>query len=136
MRNSCWYTVALVVAATGCTPDREPAKDLSNQVAADSAERDVRATLSELLKVDSTAIPMDKPISEPPLKADDLDLVEIVMELEERRDIAISDDAIERYAGAEFGKGPIRVTPNQLVLIVREAPKGQLRTQGSKAGAK
>jgi acyl carrier protein len=132
MRNFLWYAVVLVVAATGCMPDREPAKNPSNPVSADSAERDVRATISELLKVDSTSIPMDKPISEPPLNADDLDLVEIIMELEERQDIAISDDAIERYVGAGFGKGPIRVTPNQLALIVREAPKGKLPKKGSK----
>jgi acyl carrier protein len=64
---------------------------------------------------------MDRPISEPPLKADDLDLVEIVMTLEERRGVEISDAALERYG--KLG-GPVRITPNQLATIVKEAPKG------------
>jgi acyl carrier protein len=111
------------MASAACASNTEQPKGRSNQGTPDAAEKAVRAVISDLLKVDSSAIPMDKPISEPPLKADDLDLVEIVMELEERQGVEISDAALERYAGGKFGKGPIRITPNQLVLIVREAPK-------------
>jgi hypothetical protein len=67
---------------------------------------------------------MDRPISDSPLKADDLDLVEIVMELEERLGIEIADAAIERQAGP-LGKGTVRITPSQLVSIARDAPKVQ-----------
>jgi acyl carrier protein len=123
MRCAPLCLIAVVVSVSGCISNTEPAKGPSNQAAPDVAERTVRAVISDLLKVNSSAIPMDKPISDPPLKADDLDLVEIVMELEERNEVEISDAAVERYG--KLGKGPIRITPNQLVAIVREAPKRQ-----------
>ena len=123
MRYFHWCAVALVVVAQGCTSKAEPVNELGNAAAPDAAEKVVRAVISDLLKVDSSAIPMDKPLSD--LKADELDLVEIVMELEERYGVEISDAAVERYSGEKLGKGPVRITPNQLVSIVREAPKLQ-----------
>ena len=57
---------------------------------------------------------MNKPLSDPPLKADDLDLVELVMEVEERLGVAIQDDQVEKLSG-KLGKGPIRMTPIQIV---------------------
>jgi acyl carrier protein len=124
MRQVQRVFVSIVVGLFGCNSEAEPRKSSSTQAAPDATESAVRAVISELLKVDSAAIPMDLPISDPPLKADELDVVEIVMELEERLGIEVSDAAIERYAG-KLGKGPIRITPNQLVAIVREAPKAQ-----------
>ncbi len=124
MRYLHWHLVFLMVAATGCTSNTDSAKVAKTQSGPDPAETRVRAVISELFKVDPSAIPMDKPISAPPLKADDLDLVELVMVLEERHGVTISDAAVERYAG-KLGKEPIRITPNQLVSLVREAPKGQ-----------
>ena len=125
MRYFPWCVVDLVVVAQGCTSKAAPVNELGNQPAPDAAGKVVRAVISDLLKVDSSAIPMDKPLSDMPLKADELDLVEIVMELEERHGVEISDAAVERYMGEKFGKGPVRITPNQLVSIVREAPKLQ-----------
>ena len=45
------------------------------------------------------------------------------MELE-RLGIEIADVAIERQAGPP-SKGQVRITPNQFVLIARNAPKAQ-----------
>lgn len=73
-------------------------------------------------KLDASAIRMDNPISDPPTKADDLDLVEIVMNLEERVGVEITDAAIERYLGGKMLNTPPRITPNQLARIVGEAP--------------
>jgi acyl carrier protein len=87
----------------------------------DAVERVVREVIADLLEVDAAVIPMDRPISDPPLKADDLDVVEIVMEVEERLGIEIADAAIERQAGGTLE----RITPNQLVSVAREAPKAQ-----------
>jgi acyl carrier protein len=120
-----WCMIVLVVTNVGCAFNTEQPKERSNQGTPDAEEKAVRAVISKILKVDSSEIPMDKPISEPPLRPDDLDLVEIVMELEEQLGVQISDAAVERYAGGKLGKGPIRITANQLVLIVREAPKRQ-----------
>jgi acyl carrier protein len=90
----------------------------------DTVERVVREVIADLLKVDAAVIPMDRPMSDPPLKADDLDLVEIVMEVEERLGIEIADDALERQGG-RLEKGLVWITPNQLVSVARKAPKAQ-----------
>jgi acyl carrier protein len=116
--------VAIVVILSGCNSERETARSLNIQAPPDASERAVRAVISELLKVDSAGIPMDMPISDPPLKADDLDLVEIVLELEERLGIEIPDADLKRYAG-KLAESLVEITPNQLVAIVRDAPKAQ-----------
>jgi acyl carrier protein len=130
MRLAGWPFVALIVAAIGCASSTEPPNASTKENSPDAAEKLVRAVIADLLKVDSASIQMDKPISDPPLKADDLDLVEIVMELEERHGIEIADAAVERYIGGKLRKGPVPITPNQLALIVREAPKARQPKSG------
>ena len=125
MRHRYLFIVGLVFAINGCASKSGPANAPSNQNV-DEAGRAVRDVISKILKVDHSAIRMDKPLSDPPLKADDLDLVEIVLELEDHLGIEISDAALERYAGAVSGKGPPRITPNQLASIVRDAPKKKM----------
>lgn len=115
--------VALAVIIGGCTSNTDSPKVSNNEASPDAAEKVVRAVLAERLKTDASAIPMDKSISDPHLRADELDLVEIVMDLEERHGVEITDAAIEKYLGGKFGDGPARITPNQLVTVVREAPK-------------
>ncbi len=66
---------------------------------------------------------MDKPLAGPPLKADELDIVELVMELEEEFNVEISDAALERMTGANQGKRFAQVTPAQLAALVKSAPK-------------
>jgi acyl carrier protein len=117
------YLALLLLAVSGCAAKPESPKAAIQQAAPDAAEKLVRSVLVEQFKIDPSALPMDKSISEPPLKAEDLDLFEIVMKLEQRQGIQISDAALERYLGKDWGKGPLRITPNQLVTIVREAPK-------------
>lgn len=119
MRTAFRFLVLVVIA--GC--DTSPRQEARNLGDADAAEKTVRAVIAAQFKADAASIPMDKPISEPPLRADDLDLVEIVMELEERHGVEISDDAVERFAGGKLGKVPTRITPNQLAEILRQAPK-------------
>lgn len=133
MRLFRCFGLFLAISVTGCAPTSEPPKkdssvnaDPKASRAEDDAEQLVRLVISENLKVAQGEIPMDKPISAPPLNADELDLVELVMELEDRKGIVISDDALDRFTGTKFGKGPVQITPNQLVLLVREAPKQQL----------
>jgi acyl carrier protein len=115
MRHTAGCFIVLVLVANGCGRP-------------DDTDRVIRAVLADQFKVDAGAIPMDQPISDPPLKADELDLVEIVMELEERLDIEIADAALERRGGS-FSKGPIRITPSQLISIARESPKARPRNR-------
>src|SRR5262249_10399918 len=108
----------------GCAPRSEQPGSPRHQDAARTEENAVRAVISELFKVDASAISMDKPISEPPLNADELDLVEIVMALEDRQNVVIPDEALDRYVGGKVGRIPVfRITPSQLASIVREASK-------------
>ena len=82
----------------------------------------VRSAIARVLKADASSIQMDRPISDPPLKADELSFVEIIMELEDRAGISIDEEIMDRHGG-KLGDGPIKVTPNQLVKMVEDAPK-------------
>jgi acyl carrier protein len=124
MRHCQLILISLIVILIGCSSEREPTKGPEIQAQSDGNKSAVRAVISEILKLEAAAIPMDRPISDPPLKADELDLVEIIMELEDRLGVKISDATVELYAG-KLGKGPIKVTPNQLVLLVEQSPKSQ-----------
>jgi acyl carrier protein len=121
------FLVGLLVLVLGCTANTESPKGQPGDVKLDAAEKMVRAVIAEQMKVDASAIRMDNSISDPPTKADDLDLVEIVMTLEERVGVEITDAAIERYLGGKMINAPPRITPNQLARIVREAPKLEVK---------
>jgi acyl carrier protein len=122
--------VFILLASLGCASKSDPPQGPNNP--GDSAEKSVRTVIGELLKVDPASIAMDCFISDPPLKADELDLVEIVMELEDRNNVEFSDEAIEKHLGGKLGGGggPARITPNQLALILRAAPKMHRRGKG------
>jgi acyl carrier protein len=116
------FAVCLLLGVGGCSSSSDVAKPSTNPTSQDATEKTVRAVLADIVKVNAAVIDMNQPISKPPLKANELDLVEIVMELEERFDIAISDSALDRFMERKEGV-PIRITPAQLVMIVKEAPK-------------
>jgi len=110
------FIVAISLAVCGCSPNADVAKSRAEP------EKVVRAVVANILKVDAADIKMDESISSPPLNADELDLVEIVMELEERFGISIADSALDRFLEQNEG-GSIPITPNQFLTIVREAQK-------------
>jgi acyl carrier protein len=83
-------------------------------------EKIVRAVIANTMKANPASIDMNRSLSDPPLKADELDLVEMVMELEDRLGISVPDEELER-AGGTVGKGSVRLTPAQLVTIVSKA---------------
>jgi acyl carrier protein len=80
---------------------------------ADDAEDMVRSVIAGLHAVNPADIRMDRPLSDAPLRADALDLAEIVVELEESLGVEIAA-AVQR-------KGGTRITPGQLAAVVREA---------------
>lgn len=81
-------------------------------------EISVRKTIAAQLKSTPEAIQMNVPFREQ--KADDLDLVEMIMTLEEQFEVTIPDNIIEKYAGGKVGQDWSKLTPNQLVKIVEE----------------
>jgi acyl carrier protein len=116
MHRFYWSFFGLLIAVDGCASNIE-----GDRGEVEASERVVRSVISKNLKVDPSAIEMDKPISEPPLNADELDLVEIVMDLEEQLIIVVPEEALEH----QLGKGPVQITPRQLATIVREASKSR-----------
>ncbi len=92
--------------------DEEP---ISNTKAA------VLAELGKHFKVASESIDVNRSLMVPPLKADDLDLVEIVMNLEERFQVEIPDSLIEKHGNGKLGDKSFDLTPLQLVTIVDES---------------
>jgi acyl carrier protein len=126
MRHRCAFIFGFAFAVIGCTSNSEPTNPAANQTAADELNNAVRAVISEILKVDPSTIQMDKPISDPPLKADDLDLVEIVMELEDRLSIEISDAPSSGIPAPYPGKSSFKLLQINLVAIVRDAPKKKM----------
>ncbi|HEV2946850.1 MAG TPA: acyl carrier protein [Gemmataceae bacterium] len=90
MTNSNQYRqilIALVcVLITGCSQSRSARPD--NQEVVDR----VRSAVAKILKKDARGIDVTKPLAE--LGADDLDLVEIVMVLEDEYQVEIPDSEI------------------------------------------
>lgn len=88
--------VWLLLLTAACSRDAQKDQP-ATEALPESAE--VRRIAAELLGVPEPQIDMDVPLSRhrPPL--DDLDLVELVMEVEDRFQIAIPDDELEREAG-------------------------------------
>jgi acyl carrier protein len=125
LKPACPYVLMLIALLTifGCSSP--PAAPAPPKTGSPEHEEIVRAVIAELMNVDLASIDMNQPLSAPPLKADELDLVEMVMELEDRLGIVIPDADLEQAAGT-LGKGPVQLTPAQLVTIVgnaRERPR-------------
>jgi len=106
-------SMLVLLVTLGCSNNAPPQKNENQRRAAGDIEKTVRAVIGEQLKTNPDAIDMNKPLSGPPLNADDLDVVEIAMDLEDRLGIMIPDDAID-------GRGK-RLTPFDLVNIATRA---------------
>ncbi len=127
MRVAAGTAAALMaVVFCGCNSKSAPVEDQAAPVAGTTShakmtdeQKAVRSVLAEQFKVEPSVIGMDQPITEPPLSADDLDLVEIVMELEDRFGISIPDTSVPLVSEKS------QLTPNQLVSIVQEAQKNK-----------
>ena len=119
MRRTSLFLL-LVAALIGCGSQQAATKSQSTSTA--GTELLVRAAIAKVMKTDASSIQMDRPISDPPLKADDLSLVEIIIEIEDRAGISIDERTIEVHAG-RLGDGPPKVTPNQIVKMVQDSPK-------------
>jgi hypothetical protein len=124
VRDRLLLLLVLFSALAGCGSQRggqvpaETSRGSSNA----ATEMLVRAALARVMKVDADSIQMDRPIGDPPLNADESSFVATLLELESRAGISITEDIIDRHAG-KTADGPAKVTPNQIVRMVEDAPK-------------
>ena len=98
-------------AGCGNPPPRQPAESRSREVAhAQSAPPDYQRTLEEIggivgkqLDLDAREVDVDAPLSKQKKAADELDVVEIIMHVEEAFGIEIRDEEVGESSG-EFGR--------------------------------
>jgi acyl carrier protein len=107
----------------GCSGQSQPIGGASGSTSARDPEAAVRSAIAAVFKVDPSAVDMNRPLSEAPFKADDLDLVELVMEIEERLGVSIPDERVEEMSGGKLARGPIQITPAQLVTLAKQAKR-------------
>jgi acyl carrier protein len=109
----------------GC--EREGQRSGSGAFGAAQSNEDlrlVRTVLAELLKINAESIEPQKTFAD--LHADELDLVETVMEIEDRLKVSITDEAIAKSAGsAEPDKLLNHLTVEQLARVVSEARRNR-----------
>jgi acyl carrier protein len=115
--------ILMVAVVAGCSEQPIPA--MPKAVVTDSSSKEVEEfvpkLLAEQLAVDRSKIVMNRPIGEPPLGADELDLVEIIMEIEEHFDVSIPDEDLEEISGAKQDHLLTRITPAHLVTLAKKA---------------
>jgi acyl carrier protein len=108
--------VACLLTVTSCR-DRAPVAVVAVKPGSTSTADQVCDITAELLSVDRSKITLQTSLGE--LKADDLDFVELVMELEEHFDIAIPDEAAERMMETDnWQQGLKHVTMAKLAALV------------------
>jgi acyl carrier protein len=119
----------LFACAIGCTqslngsparPPRSTSQD-QNRDNATNVAKIVRDVVAERFKIKPQDIDMTKPLSDPPLKADELDLVQIVITLEERFQVEFPDNIVEKHGGAKLGDRACKLSPLLLVRIAEES---------------
>lgn len=123
-------SILVVAVLAGCTKQPEAVVEQPGTASAASVgvgnstspvEDFVRELLVEQLAVDRSKIDMNRPVGDAPLKADDLDLVEMVMEIEEHFDVSIPDEEMARISGGQPIDLPHRITPDHLATLTKQA---------------
>jgi acyl carrier protein len=108
--------VVMLLALGGCTNSPSPSKITERQAPMQDVERVVRSVIAERFSVNPASIDMNKPLSDPPFKAGDLDIVELIMTLEEHLGVNIPDKTVEKHC-----PDPLRCTPAILASISSDA---------------
>jgi len=86
------------------------------------AEAIVREVVAKQLKIKPDLIDLNARFGEWPLEADDLDVVEILMEVEERLGVEIPDAELEKISGSvEVDRLSETISPRMLVQAARRA---------------
>lgn len=101
--------LVFVLAPLGCR----------NEASKADSERVVREVIAAQFRIAPHDIDLNQRLSAPPFKADDLDVVELIMSIEERIHVEIPDSVIEKHAGGKQGE-TANLTPRQLIRIIEE----------------
>jgi acyl carrier protein len=110
--------IAVMLITAGCGPKQEPAAPMPNQEILGIIQK----TAAEHLHKPVEAMNPERTFAS--LGADDLDLVEITMAVEERLGVVISVDEITKAAGTASDKNlAARLTLRSFVTVAAAAPK-------------
>lgn len=120
-RRSLILAMAVLAGCSAKVDPTVPTGPGSKADASDPVQTAVRDLIVEQLAVDRSKVDMNRPIGDPPLGADELDLVELIMEIEEHFDVSIPDEELEKISGAQATALPSRITPAHLVTLVKQA---------------
>ena len=119
VRTAFWVCLAVTI---GCG-DGSSAKPAASGDAGETVD-EICQVAAELLGVDRSKINSETSLGE--LGADELDLVELVMHLEEHFGVSIPDESLQQAMGAgNFQQGAKNITISELASIV----DGQMRTR-------
>jgi acyl carrier protein len=121
---------ATVLCVCGCSRnmDRQTAAPKAKKASAPTVQTESKAAtgtrdkiiriVAELLETKPEQIDPDKPLSHPSIGADELDVAEIVMELEDAFDIELTDEAItdSKTGNAEPSVNKLAETVDSILL--------------------
>ena len=114
--------LALASFAIGCGPAKPTANSPVVSTSKDPIVARVCGVVANQMGVDASKVSERTSMAD--LGADELDLVELVMELEDEFKITISDEAITNLTGNnEWQKGASKLTVANLADIVRTSKK-------------
>ncbi len=100
-------------------PPSNPAPSPTASVSSATLD-EVRAAAASLLGKDISELKAGTTLGD--LGADELDFVELVMELEDRFDVSLADDSLERMMGSDdWQRGRNNVTLGKLAALVEES---------------
>ena len=124
-----WTSIRATVAATAlalgvvASAREQPVSTPGTEQRTLEIEMIVRRTIADLFDVDASVIDLERPLSAAPLELDDLDVVELVIELELRLGVEITDEEIARLAGAPQEDAWRRLTGAMLVAAASGSPR-------------
>ena len=124
-------TLAIVVLAdTGCTSASQKAEDKETIAASNVPEQrrdqddvdQILTIVAGYFEIDPAQIELYAPINDLPSSADELDVVQLLMAIEERLNVEIKDEELERLLDtAELSELPHRLSVDTLAQLVAAA---------------
>jgi acyl carrier protein len=126
-KRFAWFLMVSLIAASGCK-DRENTSQApaTNRTGRSTTEAEVCGVVADVLGVKAEEVSPDMTFAE--LHADELDVVEIIMELEDKYETAISDEALEREAGgSQLADLTKTLKVSSLIKLVTEAREAKLK---------
>jgi acyl carrier protein len=115
--RTCVLTGVVLVLCAGCGSGPRPPEPPSRA----EIEEEVRGTISRGFGVNEAEIDLGRPFFQPPLEADDLDVLELLDTLEDQYGVKVPKDRWDAVLWGNKGTTPAGITPAQLVDLLSEA---------------